>query len=120
MFCRVSPRSWAIVFITLAVAGCVFKATIPWSAAAAMQAKDAAGMGPQKRAEALGIKFEKLPASYLNGCARAGKLLFTSGFASKTKGRLGKDLTVKEGYQAARQMRYRYPAGGLEHARDSR
>ena len=34
---------------------------------------------------------------------RSGKLLFTSGFASQTKGRLGKDLTAKEGYQAARE-----------------
>jgi enamine deaminase RidA (YjgF/YER057c/UK114 family) len=59
--------------------------------------------GPQKKAEALGIQFEKLKPGYLNRCARSGKLLFTSGHTSKMKGRLGKDLTAKQGYQAARE-----------------
>jgi enamine deaminase RidA (YjgF/YER057c/UK114 family) len=62
-----------------------------------------AGMTPQQRAEAAGIKFEKLPPTYLNGCVRSGKLLFSSGFGSKTKGRLGKDLTTEDGYKAARE-----------------
>jgi enamine deaminase RidA (YjgF/YER057c/UK114 family) len=58
---------------------------------------------PQKRAEALGIKFEKLEPGYLNRCAKAGKLLFTSGHTSKIKGRLGKDLKTEDGYKAARE-----------------
>lgn len=59
--------------------------------------------GPQKRAEALGIKFEKKQPGYLNWCTRSGKLLFTSGFSSKIKGQLGKNLTIKEGQAAARE-----------------
>ena len=51
---------------------------------------------PQKRAEALGIKFEKLKPSYLNWCNRSGKMLYTCGFSSKTKGTLGKDMTTKQ------------------------
>lgn len=81
-----------------------------WSAVETGPAKDAkqpapkaAGSSPQKRAEALGIKFEKLEPGYLNRCAKSGKLLFSSGHTSKIKGRLGKDLAVKEGYQAARE-----------------
>ena len=70
-----------------------------WPGAEANQAAD----GPQKRAEALGITFEKIKPGYLNRCARAGKLLFTSGHTSKIKGRLGKELTTKEGYQAGRE-----------------
>ena len=53
-------------------------------------------MTPTQRAEALGIKFEKLEAGYLNRCVKSGKLLFTSGHTSKIKGRLGKDLDVEE------------------------
>lgn len=60
-------------------------------------------MTPTKKAEALGIKFEKLEPGYLNRCVKSGKLLFTSGHTSKIKGRLGKDLTVEEGYKAARE-----------------
>ncbi|MBM3997113.1 MAG: RidA family protein [Planctomycetes bacterium] len=59
--------------------------------------------GPQKRAEALGIKFEKLKPAYLNWCNRSGKMLYTCGFSSKTKGTLGKDLTVQQGYEAAKE-----------------
>jgi enamine deaminase RidA (YjgF/YER057c/UK114 family) len=69
----------------------------------APRAKKEQAMSPQKKAEALGIKFEKLKPGYLNWCNRSGKLLFTSGFASKTNGRLGKDLTTKQGYEAARE-----------------
>lgn len=58
---------------------------------------------PQKRAEALGIRFEKLKPGYLNRCARAGKLLFSSGHTSKIKGRLGAGLSTKQGYEAARE-----------------
>lgn len=61
------------------------------------------GMSPQKKAEALGIKFEKLEPGYLNRCVKSGKLLFTSGHTSKIKGRLGKDLKVEDGAKAARE-----------------
>ena len=61
------------------------------------------GMTPTKRAEALGIKFEKLEPGYLNRCVKSGKLLFTSGHTSKIKGRLGKDLDVETGKKAARE-----------------
>jgi enamine deaminase RidA (YjgF/YER057c/UK114 family) len=102
MFHPVSGRFWALLFVAAALVG----SALSWTAAETGQVRDsrpAAGMGPQQKAEALGIKFEKLQPGYLNWCARSGKLLFTSGFASKMKGRLGKDLTTKEGYQAARE-----------------
>ncbi len=60
-------------------------------------------VGAQKRAEALGVKFEKLKPAYLNWCNCSGKMLYTCGFSSKTKGTLGKDLTTKQGYDAAKE-----------------
>jgi enamine deaminase RidA (YjgF/YER057c/UK114 family) len=80
--------------------------TIPWSPAQPAEtrpAAKAAGMTPTKKAEALGIKFEKLEPGYLNRCVKSGKLLFTSGHTSKIKGRLGADLKVEDGYKAARE-----------------
>ena len=65
--------------------------------------RGANGLTPTKRAEAMGIKFEKLPSAYLNWCNRSGKTLYTCGFSSKTKGRVGKDLTTKQGYDAAKE-----------------
>lgn len=65
-------------------------------------------MGAQQMAEKLGLTFpeqEKGPAQdkgYLNLCAKAGNLLFTSGHVSDLKGKLGADLTVEQGYAAAR------------------
>jgi len=110
----VSNRVRRITVLTIAalvLVGCLIPAVVSWSSAETGQAtvaqvkepQKAVGTTPQKRAESLGIKFEKLPFTYLNGCNRSGKLLFSSGFASKTKGRLGKDLTTQEGYQAARE-----------------
>ena len=99
MLRHIQGRRWLFSCAALVVASCLIQATLSWSGAETNQAKE----GPQKKAEAMGIKFEKLEAGYLNRCARSGKLLFTSGFASKTKGRLGKELTAKEGYQAARE-----------------
>ncbi len=62
------------------------------------------GMTPTKKAEALGIKLGKVEPKYLNHCVKTGKLLFTSGFGSKTKGRLGsKDFGIEEGRKAARE-----------------
>lgn len=59
-------------------------------------------MGPQAKAESLGLKFEAQPKGYLNLCARTGNLLITSGHVSDLKGKLGADLKVEQGYQAAR------------------
>ena len=94
-------RSWAFTFAAFGLIGCLIHASISSSPAETAQTKKADG--PQKRAEALGIKFEKLPEPYLNGCVRSGKLLFSSGFGSKTKGRLGKDLTTQQGYEVAKE-----------------
>src|ERR1019366_8517795 len=92
-------RSWAFTFAALMLIGCLIQAAVSFSPAETAPPKaNEAGMTPTKKAEALGIKFEKLEPAYLNGCVRSGKLLFTSGFGSKTKGRLGKDLTTKQGY----------------------
>ena len=91
------------LFLGLCLVACGVALTFFGSPAESGQVKAAQKGGPQQKAEALGVKFEKLQPGYLNRCAKAGKLLFTSGFASKTKGRLGKDLTTKEGYQAARE-----------------
>jgi enamine deaminase RidA (YjgF/YER057c/UK114 family) len=59
-------------------------------------------MSPQQKAESLGLDFSPQPAGYLNLCARAGQLLITSGHVSDLKGKLGKNLTVEQGYHAAR------------------
>ncbi len=59
-------------------------------------------MTPQETAEQLGLVFTKQDPGYLNLCARAGQLLFTSGHVSTLKGKLGAGVTVEEGYQAAR------------------
>lgn len=82
--------------------GCLIRAGVsspPVDAPVAAKSKE----GPQKRAEALGIKFEKLKPAYLNWCNCSGKMLYTCGFSSKTKGTLGKDLTVEQGYNAAKE-----------------
>lgn len=59
-------------------------------------------MTPQQLAEELGLKFEKQTPGYLNLCARAGKMLYTSGHVSTLKGKLGADLTTEQGYEAAK------------------
>ena len=92
-------RAGAIV-AALAVFSCLAQA---WLAASAEPAPVQQDMTPQKRAEAMGIKFEKLKPSYLNWCNRSGKMLYTCGFSSKTKGTLGKDMTTKQGYEAAKE-----------------
>ena len=59
-------------------------------------------MSPQQKAESLGIKFEKVAPGYLNLCIRTGDQLLTSGHVSDLKGKLGADLTVEQGYAAAK------------------
>lgn len=59
-------------------------------------------MGAEQKAKELGLTFPPQEKGYLNLCARTGNLLFTSGHTSDMKGKLGADLTVEQGYQAAR------------------
>jgi len=66
-------------------------------------AQEAALMSPQKKAESLGITFEKQTPGYLNKCVRSGNQLITSGHTSMIKGKLGADLSVEQGAVAARE-----------------
>lgn len=59
-------------------------------------------MGAEQRAIELGITFEPQQPGYLNLCIRSGHQLITSGHTSDLKGVLGKDLTVEQGYEAAK------------------
>ena len=59
-------------------------------------------MGAQQKAEERGLTFPKLEPGYLNLCVRTGNLLITSGHTSDMKGKLGKDLSVDNGYEAAK------------------
>jgi enamine deaminase RidA (YjgF/YER057c/UK114 family) len=60
-------------------------------------------MTPTEKAQALGITFAEQPAGYLNLCIKSGNQLMTSGHVSDTKGILGSNMTVDEGYKAARE-----------------
>ncbi len=57
----------------------------------------------EQKAKELGLAFPELKPGYLNLCAKAGNLYFTSGHVSDIKGKLGRDLTVEQGYAAARE-----------------
>src|SRR5438552_1842305 len=106
MFYPSSGRSFAFRIVAVVLLACVVQTTLSGSSSDTEQgkvAKEPAGMTPTKKAEALGIKFEKLEPGYLNRCVKSGKLLFTSGFGSKMKGRLGNDLKVDDGQKAARE-----------------
>ncbi|MCA9069181.1 MAG: RidA family protein [Planctomycetaceae bacterium] len=59
-------------------------------------------MSAEQKAKDLGIEFPTLEPGYLNLCIRTGNLLMTSGHTSDLKGVLGKDLTVDQGYEAAK------------------
>lgn len=59
-------------------------------------------MGAQEKAIELGVCLEPQEPGYLNLCIRSGKLLITSGHTSTAKGVLGKDLTIEDGYEAAK------------------
>jgi enamine deaminase RidA (YjgF/YER057c/UK114 family) len=59
-------------------------------------------MSPEQQARSLGIEFPKLEKGYLNLCVRTGNLLLTSGHVSTLKGKCGADVSVEQGYQAAR------------------
>lgn len=58
---------------------------------------------PEQKARQLGVDFPELPKGYLNPCVRTGQLLFTSGFVSNIKGKVGRELNVEQGYAAARE-----------------
>lgn len=60
-------------------------------------------MGAEQKAKEIGISFPKKEKGYLNLCIRTGNLLLTSGHVSDIKGKLGADLTVEHGQQAARE-----------------
>lgn len=59
-------------------------------------------MSAEKKAIALGIDLSPQTPGYLNLCIRSGNQLITSGHVSDQKGILGKNLTVEEGYAAAK------------------
>lgn len=59
-------------------------------------------MQPDEKAKELGLAFARQQPGYLNLCARTGNLLITSGHVSDLKGKLGANLTVEQGYAAAR------------------
>ena len=60
-------------------------------------------MSAEARAIELGIEFPEQEPGYLNLCIRTGNLLITSGHTSDIKGKLGDDLSVEQGYAAARE-----------------
>ena len=61
-------------------------------------------MGAEAKAVALGIEFtDDAEKAYLKMVARSGNLLLTSGHVSLIKGKLGKDLEVEQGYEAAKE-----------------
>ncbi|MDV6034193.1 MAG: RidA family protein [Phycisphaera sp. RhM] len=59
-------------------------------------------MSAQEKAVKLGVSLEPQEPGYLNLCIRSGNQLITSGHVSEMKGVLGKDLTVQQGYEAAK------------------
>ena len=59
-------------------------------------------MTPEEKATDLGIDLSTQEKGYLNLCIRSGNQLITSGHVSDLKGILGKDLTVEQGYEAAK------------------
>ena len=60
-------------------------------------------MGAEAKAAELGLTFPEQEPGYLNLCVRTGNLLITSGHTSDIKGKLGADLTVERGYEAAKE-----------------
>ena len=60
-------------------------------------------MKPEEKAIEQGLTFPEVPKGYLNLCIRSGNWLLTSGHVSNIKGKLGQDLTVEQGYRAARE-----------------
>ena len=62
-------------------------------------------MGAEAKARELGLEFpDNAERAYLNMAARTGNLIITSGHVSTQKGKLGQDVTVDQGYEAAREV----------------
>lgn len=61
--------------------------------------------GPEDRLSSLGLELPpaKTPVANYVKWTKSGNLLFLSGHGSAQKGVLGKDLSVEQGYEAARQ-----------------
>lgn len=59
-------------------------------------------MSAEQKARELGIDLSSQEAGYLNLCIRSGNQLITSGHVSDLKGVLGKDVSVEQGYEAAK------------------
>jgi enamine deaminase RidA (YjgF/YER057c/UK114 family) len=59
-------------------------------------------MSTEAKARELGVSLESLEPGYLNLCIRSGNQLITSGHTSDLKGVLGKDVSVEQGYDAAK------------------
>ena len=59
-------------------------------------------MSAEQKAKGLGIDLSPQEAGYLNLCIRSGNQLITSGHVSDLKGVLGEDVTVEQGYEAAK------------------
>lgn len=56
----------------------------------------------EQKAKDLGVSLEPIEPGYLNLCIRSGNQLITSGHTSDQKGVLGKELSVEQGYAAAK------------------
>ncbi|MEO1999250.1 MAG: RidA family protein [Planctomycetaceae bacterium] len=59
-------------------------------------------MSTTEKARELGIDLSEQVRGYLNLCIRSGNLLITSGHTSDLAGVLGKDVSVEQGYEAAK------------------
>ena len=59
-------------------------------------------MSAEQKAAELGLSFKPVEPGYLNLCIRTGNLLITSGHTSDLKGKLGDDVSVEQGYDAAK------------------
>ncbi|MBT3342098.1 MAG: RidA family protein [Gemmatimonadetes bacterium] len=62
-------------------------------------------MGAEAKAKELGLEFtDDAEKGYLNMAARTGSLIITSGHTSAQKGKLGADVSVEQGYAAAKDV----------------
>lgn len=59
-------------------------------------------MGAQANATEKGLDLSPIDRGYLAMCVQSGSLIFTSGHVSTIKGVVGADVTVDQGYEAAR------------------
>lgn len=60
---------------------------------------------PEEKLDSLGIELPEVtePSANFVKWRQAGNLLFLAGDGSELKGKLGKDLSIEQGYEAARQ-----------------